>query len=369
MKIFEVVQIKEGGGSGPVRYNSEVGMLYGLIGQGNFDPQNPETSIPAARLSNPIQTYNDIKKLLVPNFDEKIFLQWVNIAKSLLPKIEAKGGLPNQLGWAGGANVAGGVADISFAQSTILGISIKAEGGITLANLTPKKLGIDTAKGIDVFKFHAEEEYNAMKSAVINDVIAQAKANPDEEIIPVDRYSIKFNSQSQEFEIKYKKAKTLVTTSVSEDYILNNIGKNSTWQRVFGDWFQANWQSKKSYATPLYQKIAKVFELLIEKHLRESSQLTQMLRFGTEPYFYATPNSLYFVPSIDMVTDLTINRLRYAEPDGTSQRFIAEIGRPDSKENAELDIYVRYANGMFACNPTVRIQSLKKPEFISWELL
>lgn len=370
MQIVEVVQqIKEGGGSGPVRYNSEVGLLYGLIGQGTFDPNKPEASIPSSRLANPVQTYNDIKKLLVPNFDQKIFLQWANLAKSIMPKIDAKGGLPQQLGWAGGANIAGGVADISFAQSTTLGISIKAEGGITLANLTPKKLGIETAKGVDVFKFHAEDEYNAMKLAVFTDVIAEAKGQPDVELIPISRYSIKFVAQSQEFEITYKKAKQLVKTSVSEDYILNNIGKNAGWQRVFGDWFQANWQTKKSYATPLYQKIAKVFELLIEKHLRESGQLTQMLRFGDEPYFYATPNSLYYVPSIDMVTELGIKRLRYAEPDGTSQRFIAEIGRPDSKENAELDVYVRYANGMFACNPTVRIQSLKNPQFISWELL
>ena len=67
MKIFEVVQqLKEGGKTGPVRYNSEVGLLYGLIGNGQFDPKNPETSIPKDRLSNPTQTYTDIKKLLVP---------------------------------------------------------------------------------------------------------------------------------------------------------------------------------------------------------------------------------------------------------------------------------------------------------------
>lgn len=371
MKIFEVVQkIAEGGGTGPVRYNSEVGLLFGLIGQGQFDPQNPEASIPAARLANPVQTYNDIKKLLIPNFDPKIFTQWASLAQQIMPKIKAKsGGLPTKLGWAGGANIAGGVADISFAQSTTLGISIKAEGGITLANLTPKKLGIATAKGVDVFKFHAEQEYNAMKQAVFADVIAEAKASPDQEIIPISRYSIKFNSSRGEFEIVYKKGKALVSTSVSEEFILNNIGKNSTWQRVFGDWFQKNWQTKKSYATPLYSKIAKAFELIIEKHLRESGELTQMLRFGAEPYYYLTPQNLYYVPTIDQVAQLTIKRLRYAEPDGTSQLFVAEIGRPDSKENAELDIYVRYANGMFACNPTVRIQSLKNPQFISWELL
>ena len=371
MKIFEVVQqLKEGGKTGPVRYNSEVGLLYGLIGNGQFDPKNPESSIPKDRLANPTQTYTDIKKLLVPNFDEKIFNQWAGIATAILPKITAKQGeLPTKLGWAGGANQAGGVADISFAQSTVLGISIKAEGGITLANLTPKKLGIQTAKGVDVFAFHAEAEFNTMKAAIFRDVIIDAKANPDKELTPIDRYSITYNNKTKEFDIVYKKGSQLVKGSLSEEKILSSTGKNAPWQRVFGDWFQANWQSKKSYAAPLYQKIAKVFETTIENHLRESAQLTQMLRFSEEPYYYATPNNLYYVPSIDQVTDLTIKRLRYAEPDGTSQRFIAEIGRPDSKENAELDIYVRYANGMFACNPTVRIQSLKNPQFISWELL
>jgi len=51
------------------------------------------------------------------------------------------------------------------------------------------------------------------------------------------------------------------------------------------------------------------------------------------------------------------------QPTGTG------IGNAGSNNAAEIDVYMRYANGMFACNPTVRVQSLQYPEFISWELL
>jgi hypothetical protein len=128
-------------------------------------------------------------------------------------------------------------------------------------------------------------------------------------------------------------------------------------------------QSKKDYATPLYSKLAKVFELTIENHLKQSGNLAGMMRFAKQPYFYASSNALYYVPSIDEVNDLEVRGLKYAAPDGTAQLFAALIGRPGSTENAELDIYIRYANGMFETNPTVRIQNLKNPQFISWEKL
>jgi hypothetical protein len=57
------------------------------------------------------------------------------------------------------------------------------------------------------------------------------------------------------------------------------------------------------------------------------------------------------------------------EAEGTSQKFQAEVGRPDSVENAKILIYIRYANGMFETNPTVRVQDLKDPQFLGWEKL
>jgi hypothetical protein len=151
--------------------------------------------------------------------------------------------------------------------------------------------------------------------------------------------------------------------------IMDAIRKNKQWQRVFGDWFQANFAQKKAYAVPLYGKIAKVFEATIEKNLRQSSKLAGILRFGNSPYYYLGPKNLYYVPSVSEISDIKLKKIRYAQPNGTAQRFIAEIGRGASKDNAELDIYIRYANGMFESNPTVRIQSLKNPQYIGWELL
>ena len=151
--------------------------------------------------------------------------------------------------------------------------------------------------------------------------------------------------------------------------ILNSVSKNAKWQRVFGDWFQANWSTKKQYAEPLYLDIAKTFEKVIENSLQDRSKLTTTLAFEDKSYFYATPKSLFFVPSVNDLDDISIKNLKYGAPDGTSQKYLAEIGMPGSIENAAIIIYIRYANGMFETNPTVRIQSLRNPEFIGWQKL
>jgi len=368
MRLLEIKQaITEGGKSGGIRYNSEVGLLYGLVGKGPFDPKNPELSIPASILMNPEQTYKDIKSLLAPNYDEATFDAWAGKGSMVREKIVAKQGAePTKLGWAGGQNIAAGVTDVEFESGKTAGISIKAEGGITLANLTPKALGIETSRGIDVFAMHAGQEYNDMKTKVFTDVLKAAQDTPGTQLIPLNRYGITYDDKSTKYTINLKGDKNVTMTA---QQIMGAISKNSQWQRVFGDWFQANWTTKKSYATPLYSKIAKVFEVTIEQTLNKSGKLASILRFGTKPYYYLSAKGLYYVPAQDEVADIKLKGLKYAQPDGTSQRFIAVIGRPDSEDNAELDIYVRYANGMFESNPTVRVQSLKNPQFIGWELL
>jgi hypothetical protein len=39
------------------------------------------------------------------------------------------------------------------------------------------------------------------------------------------------------------------------------------------------------------------------------------------------------------------------------------------ENNATVLVYVRYANGMFDANPTVRIQDLKNPGALAWTKL
>ena len=75
------------------------------------------------------------------------------------------------------------------------------------------------------------------------------------------------------------------------------------------------------------------------------------------------------MPSIEQAQDIELKSIQYGDADGTGQLFLANIGRAGSDEYATVDIYMRYANGMFAANPTIRVQSLKNPQYISWELL
>ena len=363
--------IEEGGKSSGVRYNSEIAVLCALAGVDpqTFNPAQPEQSISADVLSNPEGTYNSIKKLLAPNFDQGLFLRWHQIGSNYAGLINNKlsdiGESLEQFSWAGGKNQADNPADIGFEGTSISGISLKAEGGITLANLTPKALGLTPERGNDIFYQYAQEEFKKMKQDIFNDVLALAQSKPDEVIAPLtDKYTIVFDSATQKFTCK---GKTSLTADANT--IIASSGKNAKWQRVFGDWFQANWQSKKAYATPLYSKIATVFESIIENTLKQNNSLVSMLRFSKQPYFYASVSGLYYVPSITEVEDLQLMGLKYGAPDGTSQLFVAQIGRPDSTEFAELDIYIRYANGMFESNPTVRIQTLRNPQFISWEKL
>ena len=372
MRFFEFNQsLQEGGASGGRRYNSEIAVLCALadVDISSFDPSNPEQTIPESVLANPKTAYNDIKKLLVPNYDQALFQGWYNKTNGYKDIINSKlADKETQLGqfsWAGGKNKADNAADVGFEGSKVAGMSIKAEGGITLANLTPKALGLTPEKGNDIFYQYAQQEFKDMKTNIFNEVLEQAKAQPGQVIAPLtDKYTIVYDDTTDKYTCTGKK-----TLTADAQTILNSVAKNSPWQRVFGDWFQANWKQKKSYATPLFTKIAREFEVTIEQHLQKSASLVNMLRFADKPYFYLSTSGLYFVPTINEVQDLQLQGLKYGEPDGTSQLFVAQLGRPDSQGFAELDIYVRYANGMFESNPTVRVQTLRNPQYISWEKL
>ena len=375
MLLQELFQdtLAEGGKSGGVRYNSEVGMLAGFFGvdPAKFDPNRPERSLPAQYLQNPGRVYADIKKFLAPNYDAGLFSKWVGVGRAYQPLMADKlielGTSVQKYGWAGGTNISeAGAVDIDFVGSAVRGVSIKAEGGITLANLTPKSLGLNPESGNDIFYTYAQPEYVSMKTKIFKEVLAQARALNGKPLTPIKTpYSVTYNPKTD----TYKCVGGDKTIDASAADIMKSVAKNASWQRPFGDWFQANWATKKSYATPLYSKIAKIFELTIENHLKQSESLATVLRFADMPYFYAGARALYYVPSAAQAGQLEVKGIKYAEPDGTSQLFGALIGRPDSDDNAELDIYIRYANGMFETNPTVRIQNLKNPEHMGWERL
>jgi len=365
MRYSEFNTITEGGLSSGVRYNSEVALLHSFAGAKPFDPTDIAGSFDPAKLENPDLVFKGIEKFLVPNYNEKIFSGWGALGKKYQSHISSKlSSMPTKFGWVAGAN-AGPVADVEFIGNECSGVSVKDAGGITLRNLTPKALGIEGEYGLDVFAFHAQEQYNKMKTAIFTDVMALAKANPDKRMAPLnEKYAITYLSKEDRYRCEGK-----TTVEMTEEELLNSVGKNAKWQRVFGDWFQANWSSKKQYAGPLYSSIAKTFEKVIEDSLQDRDKLVSTLAFEDQSYFYATPKSLYFVPSVKDLGDIKIKSIKYGDADGTSQKYLAEIGLPGSKENAAIIIYIRYANGMFETNPTVRIQGLRNPEHIGWQKL
>lgn len=357
--------------SARVRYNSEVGCLYGMIGKGKFNPSKPEKSIPAEILVNPKQTYDDIRKYLLPVFDAEFFMAWAQRGQGVIPKIVAKqGDAPTKLSWVGGANVAGGVTDIGFESGETAGISVKDEAGITLANLTPKVLGIETPKGLDTFSHSAKEQYDIMKQKIFKEVLSIAKANPGKLIAPKDpRFFVMYDPKQNKYRCVGKDSSRTQDLTMTEQEILSRIETNNPWQRPFGDWFQANWQAKKAYADPLFSSIVGGYKEKIKKTLSNSAGIASILRFGAKPYYYLSPRHFYYVPSQKDVANLVVKDVEYGNPDGTGQKFLANIGPADSDDYASILIYIRYANGMFASNPTVRVQELKNPKNIAWEEL
>lgn len=370
MKIRDIIEsfelpVYEGGASGGARYNSEIAMLYAFAGTGNFDINNLESSFDTSKINNPEKALADIKRFLPDNYNEKLFNLWYNVSNNYMEKIKAHSGkAPAQFDWVGGDN-AGPVADVGFIGHSSSGVSIKDAGGITLSNLTPKALGIDPERGSDVFANYAKEEFADMKTKIFNDLLNDAKASPNTRIAPAsDKYAISYIANSNKFRVEGKK-----TIEATADEILGQVGNNAKWQRVFGDYFQKNFAAKKEYAAPLYKKIATIFEQLIEQKLSNSDALANVLKFEDVPYYYATPKKLFYVPSREAATNLKLKGIKYANPDGTSQKFLANIGQADTDDFATIDIYIRYANGMFETNPTVRVQSLKNPQHLGWDEL
>ena len=321
-------------GNKQTRYNTEVGLLVGFLGidPNTFDPANPEASIPQEAVSTTV--FKEIKKFLAPNFNANMFAEWVAKAGPYAGKIASKvGKAPTQFDWAGGSNInADGAADIEFIDLPVHGLSVKAESGITLANLTPKALGLEVERGNDIFYQYAGEEYQTMKTAIFNAVMDEAESKAGQQLgwhrETPKKYSITYNGpavqqkepalvpqqqpneldaikknagipaqqpaknttnlQGTEFtstssrqqtpadavyeDVKQPVEGTFTITgkrnfSGTREQILAASGKNAPWQRVFGDWFQANYASQKQLASPLFQAVAEVFRTTIVEYL------------------------------------------------------------------------------------------------------
>jgi hypothetical protein len=374
MLINEVLeqQLTEGGKSDAVRYNSEIGMLLSFCSADidKFNPSKPEKSIPASMLANPQNTYKDIKSLLAPNYNADLLRRWYEYSQTtvkplVVNKLIELGEVVDQFDWAGGKNQnAETSADVEFVGSTISGCSVKEKSGITLNNPSPKDLGLEV--GGDAFLRYARPEYLSWKKGVFTQVLQLAQKNPGTKIGGKDseRYYVVFDPKTKKFTCNGKNQKVGTSQEIMAD-----MEKNAHWQRAFGDWFVVNYATQKQLMAPLVTAISKKFTEIMKAHLSQGGTAAKLVKFVKRPFFYVNPSHVYYVPSIDDVADLTLKDVKFASPEGATMKFIAEIGMKDSLENAQVEIHVRYANGIFETNPTARVQSLKNAQFLSWEEL
>lgn len=366
MRYSEIKEetLEEGGVSSGVQNSSELAVLLAFTGAQSLD------TIPDSTLADPERIKSAIKKVL-PTIKKPLFDKWFQIGlkyKDIISK--HNGSLPQKYDWVAGDN-AGPVADVVFVNFPISGISVKDEGGITLSNLTPKAVGLDPIRGNDVFYHYAPSEFVSFKTQVFKLVVAAAHAMADEMLVPkVPRYWIRYNSIENNFTISYKDSKKkLQELTLTEAEIFSNLATNVAWHRVFGDWFQENFQAHKKLMKPLVVKVAKEFTEIMSKKLESDKAIKNILQFEKKPYYYANPKDLYYVPAEKDAGDIKLKAIAYDDPDGTGQLFKAKIGNDESDDGAVMDIYIRYRNGLFATNPTASVQNLRDPEFIAWDKL
>ena len=361
MRFRDIKVVEANKGSGETRYNTELAMLTAFAGGSDLN------SIPDESLANPEKVKDEIKKVS-KHYNEKKFQQWLNISNMYKEKIKThSGSLPAKYDWVAGENQ-GAVADLVFVGHPTSGISIKDDTGITLNNLTPKTLGLETERGTDVLQKYADKEFKRFKIRVFNLMMDEAEANPGKVIHPKPsgkERSMMYDDNLKKFTIKYDGG----VLNLDRNEIIRTSPKNAPWQRVFGDWYQSNFQKYKGTMRPLIIKISKTFEEIISNTLTDSDSLKRVLQFEDQPYYYVTPKKLYYVPAKENAGDLELKAVDFTNPDGTGLLFRAKIGNKQSDDGATIDIYIRFANGLFARNSTARVQNLRNPELIAWDLI
>ena len=420
-ELLETLDLQEGGESKGTQFNSEVGLLASMCGvdPATFDPSNPAPSFANSPYIVGEQTLANIQSQ-AKNYKPAVFAKWVKtvgpvITKKVLAELERlEYPAPTELAWVAGQNQSS-VADVKFVNHPIDGISVKEKGAPTLANLTVQSLGLDIGPegDPDVFRHFAKAEWDAVKNYVFAKVIELAKAQPGKPFAPgKDKYSITYMAGDIPADANRlrvpkppPKEKTPVapvaqppvtqtpdTTSddqLSESTqdsgyfvikfgdksvnepaarIIQDLPKNAQWQRVFGDYFQAYWSKDTELlrlGKILFSKIGLDFVNKIKAGLADQTRLFNVVKMGELSYFYGTPGATYYVPSTKNNKGLKLSNLEYSSPKGTNQNFDATIGY-ENEPPAFVKIYIRYANGIFQTNPTVRVQKLTNPQGLGW---
>ena len=401
--------IHEDESSSATQFNSELGCMLGFVsadatfekllaGDYNSKLLNAEGII--------AQSTKDQKM-----YKQDYFNKWVTKGADIKSRIGYKG----KVGWDGvGQGNAGGVADVVFEDgATHTGISIKEKSGITLTNTSPKELGFDYSG--DIFKSYFEKYWLEWKQAVVDRVLELAKSG---RVIgaPSDKKSQTGNDKIRAIQYNHKdhtdeagnvyeagtytiwygkgpNIKTWKREAFQEDAIHKAIkAGNSLMQRVFGDWYQtaiAGAEPKAiEYQEKLFTAFTKVALEKMSKALEEPKALSKLLQMSEEkPYYYympagksnrkVVPEKLYEVPGTGKSTGINVNLklaspIEYQQVTGTGQKFHVKVknianGEPGEDAYAVITLYIRYANGLFAENPTARVQELKGAEHLLWQ--
>ena len=418
-KEFLIEQpIHEDESSSATQFNSELGCMLGFVSAdatfekliaGDYSGENSKLLNAEGIIAQAIKDQKMYK--------QDYFNKWVTKGADIKSRIGYKG----KVGWDGvGQGNIGGVADVVFEDgATHTGISIKEKSGITLTNTSPKELGFDYTG--DIFKSYFEKYWLEWKQAVVNRVLELAQSGrvigapkTDSEGNPVKQSgggeklrAIQYNDEehidtagnvykADTYTIWYGKGpdiKTWKREAFTKDAINKAIkAGNSLMQRVFGDWYQtaiAGAEPKAiEYQEKLFTAFTKVALEKMSKALEEPKALSKLLQMSEEkPYYYympagksnrkVVPEKLYEVPGTGKSTGINVNLklaspIEYKQVKGTGQKFHVKVknvanGEPGKDAYAVITLYIRYANGLFAENPTARVQELKGAEHLLWQ--
>lgn len=360
-----------GGVSSRVRYNTEIATLYAYSGNSNeFNIEDINKNFLSENVYDFQNTMLQTKDFLKPVYDEKLFKIFYLAAYKTKKALNINEVMTK---WVAGDNNASlSPADVEFIGSEYSGVSVKDKGGITLSNLSPKTLGIKTKTGVDIiYQFSNIDDRNMfamMKRRVfvnlLNKVEIEGLVTPR-----VHRYRIEYDMTRSIYIISYKHGKQ-IELSRSEILDESNFVKNKLWHRVFGDYLVQNKQTYNKQLSLLYTTVSKNLIEIIKKTLNNHDDLLKILNISEKKYIYQTPNSSWVVPSAKTLIDAgaKVDSIEIASGDFSSGvLFKLKMKTNKSMEKSSLDLYIRYANGVYAANPTVRVQSLRNVSGLEWE--
>jgi len=360
------------------RFSSEVGLIFGLIGDPSreFDPLNPELSMDKSSLTDPETLFNNIKNS-ANLYDPDIFYSWAANALGIKTAISSKQSFPNKIGWVSTESDRENPADIKFGDGPSEGISVK-DGG-THSNLSPSAYGFSNReRGIDFYRqYGGTEAYDNWKRKIFQIVLSKAKSVHPQKFVPSsgfpDEY-ILYHPDTDSYDCVGQSGKTF---SGTEDKILSKINPNAAWQTPFGVWLTQNFNETRSISSELFNNVAKEVIKTIKNHLSNKENILHLCRFANKSHYFVSPKGVFYVPGKNESSDIIVKNVEYIGSgeneingnDTISQGFIIWIGFKNSQTAARAKLYISYGRA-FGSNPAFRFfLSPKDMENLGWEQL